>query len=121
MRRIEFTAFFLLLPLVIAVFLPPSWMFPALFVSTFLGLILLAMTPGFAWRSLFEGFGRISWGLIALVALGTFLASYAILWFWTPERLYILAEITQRVNHGGIVDDARHVHESWSITIPNIS
>ncbi len=45
--RTEFALFYVLSPLLIAVFLPPSRMFPALFAFTGLGVLLLAITPRF--------------------------------------------------------------------------
>ncbi len=67
----EFAAIYLAAPLVMALALPPEWMFPALFTVTGLGLVLLARTPGFRWRDLLAGAGRIDWKLVAVFALAT--------------------------------------------------
>ncbi len=52
---LEFSLFYLLAPALIAVFLPPRQMFPALFAFTALGLLLLAVTPRFHWSRLLDG------------------------------------------------------------------
>lgn len=90
LRWAEFLVFFVGVPVGVAVVLPPSWMFPALFALTFVGLVLLGFTSGFRWVSLFEGWSRISWMLIGGVALATFAVSYTVLWWFAPERLFQL-------------------------------
>ena len=62
--RAEFALFYLAAPLAVAVFLPPRWMFPVLGAVTLAGLALLAATPGFRWRELLTGAGRMNWALI---------------------------------------------------------
>lgn len=100
-KRIEFVLFFIGVPLVIAVFFPPSWMFPALFAVTALGLMLLWFTDGFRWRSLFEGMTRINLGLVTAVALITGVASYWILSATAPDRLFqLLGENPPRLANG---------------------
>jgi len=90
LRWLEFVVFFVVIPVVIAVVLPVGLMFPALFAVTFVGLVLLTVTDGFAWRSLFAGMTRISWALVAIVGVGSFAASYVILWNTAPGRLFQL-------------------------------
>ncbi len=87
---LEWALFFVALPVGIAVVLPPAMMFPALFTLTGVGLVLLYLTKGFRWGSLWQGMGRISWPLIGGVALGTFVISYVVLALWHPERLFQL-------------------------------
>lgn len=53
--------FFVAAPLLIAIFLPPTVMFPALFALTAIGLVLLHFTDGFHWRDLRDGWGDIRW------------------------------------------------------------
>ena len=62
--QLEFTAFYILIPLTIAVAMPPGWMFPMLFAFTALGALLLHLTPGFHWRELVTGFSRIDWPFV---------------------------------------------------------
>ncbi len=87
--RAEFWAFFLLLPLGIALFLPARMMFPALFAATALGVVLLHTTPGFRWRSLLAG------SLSALPLLGfaavTLAAVLAVSWWATGGRPFAFA------------------------------
>ncbi len=79
--------FFLLVPVVIAVALPPSWMFPLLFAFTAVGVVLLAITPGFRWRELLEGASRMSLPLVAGVVAGTLALGAAIMLATRPEAL----------------------------------
>lgn len=88
--RLEFILFFLFVPLVIAVALPPSWMFPLLFAFTGLGIVLLAITPGFRWRELFAGLLRISTSVLVLVAAGTAISGYLIVTEVQPGALFFL-------------------------------
>lgn len=67
-RAAEFAALYLGAPLVLALGLPPSSLFTALFGVTALGVVLLALTPGFAWRELTTGWRGLDWGHVALVA-----------------------------------------------------
>ena len=53
----EFAALFVVIPVAIALFLPPSMLCPALFAFSALGLILLWRTGGFDWRALLRGWG----------------------------------------------------------------
>ncbi len=88
--QLEWFVFFLALPVGIAVLLPPSMVFPALFTLTGLGLVLLYLTEGFRWGSLIDGLDRVSWLLILGVALGTFVVSYGVMAIWQPDRLFQL-------------------------------
>ncbi|MEM9392860.1 MAG: CPBP family intramembrane glutamic endopeptidase [Pseudomonadota bacterium] len=88
--RAEFAAFFVLLPGVIAVLLPPNRMFSALFASMALGLWLLHITPGFRWSHLVDGFRRISWGFVALFALATVATSAGVILTLRPDAFLIL-------------------------------
>ena len=60
----EFLAFYILLPLLIAVALPPRLMFPLLFAMTLVGAVLLHLTPGFRWPDLVYGWQRIDWRFV---------------------------------------------------------
>ncbi len=87
---LEFFLFFAVAPLVIAVALPPNWMFPLLFAFTGLGIILLAITPGFRWRELFAGLMRISTFVLLLVIAGSAISGYLILQEVRPGALFFL-------------------------------
>lgn len=45
--KAEFEAFYVAVPLLIAMLFPPDWMFPALFFFAAVGIVLLRRTPGF--------------------------------------------------------------------------
>lgn len=87
---VEFALFYIVIPLVVAVFLPPRWMFPVLGAVTLIGLCLLAVTPGFRWRELLTGAGRMSWAVILGVVAGAGLLGYAVLSLTVPEALWFL-------------------------------
>ncbi|MDC0738171.1 CPBP family intramembrane metalloprotease [Cognatishimia sp. SS12] len=57
--RLEFLLLYLATPAFIAVVLPPTVMFPALFLLTALGLFLLHHSRGFRWKWLFRGLSRV--------------------------------------------------------------
>lgn len=86
----EFAALYLLAPLGMAVLLPPTLLFPALFVVTCLGLALLHRTRGFHWSDLWTGFGRIGWGLVAAGVAATVLVGWAVVRATQPEALFLL-------------------------------
>jgi len=67
--RLEFGLFFIAAPVVIAVFFPPNWMFPALFSFTAIGIVLLHFTRGFAWAELRYNWRNWSWRELAVFAL----------------------------------------------------
>lgn len=87
----EFGLFFLVAPLLMAVALPPRWMFPMLFAFAAAGLILLHATPGFRWRELAGGMARVNWLWLGLVGLATFLAGLWVMREYVPPRLWFLA------------------------------
>jgi hypothetical protein len=90
--RVEFVLYYVAAPLVMAVFLPPNWLFPVLGVVTLIGLVLLGVTPGFRWRELLAGSGRMSWALILGVAAGTAVLGYLILGWTRPEARFALLQ-----------------------------
>jgi membrane protease YdiL (CAAX protease family) len=84
-RRIEFAFFYLGLPILLAFVLPPSAMFPLLFAATLVGIVLLGLTPGFAWRELFRGWHRSDWRLVAGVTAVTAAVSGLLVWWLVPH------------------------------------
>lgn len=86
----EFLAVFVAAPLVLAVALPPSAMFPALFAVTAIGLVLLHFTPGFHWSDLTNGIGRIGWGFVLIFALATLAVGYVVVQLTAPEAFLFL-------------------------------
>ncbi|WP_245853463.1 CPBP family glutamic-type intramembrane protease [Maliponia aquimaris] len=65
-------------------------MFPLLFGFTALGLVLLHLTPGFEWRSLARGAGRIDWRRVAGFALATIMVGSGALWLTAPGATFFL-------------------------------
>lgn len=87
---VEFAALFVAAPVGLAVLLPPSAMFPALFSVTGVGLLLLHLTPGFHWRELFRGAGGIGWGRVAALALVTAAIGYGVVQATSPGSFLAL-------------------------------
>lgn len=75
MRRVEFFGFFIVLPVVLALWMPHRALFPVLLAMTAFGLGLLSRTEGFEWGSLRRGWrrvdGRLVAGFAALVLIGS--------------------------------------------------
>ncbi len=84
----EFAALYLAVPTAIAVFLPPRWLFPALFAVTAVGMVLLARTPGFRWASLGEGWREVRAKPVAIFAGLTLAASLLVVLDLAPEMLF---------------------------------
>lgn len=87
-RAVEGVVLFVLVPVVVAVVLPPSSMFPALFMFTGLGLWLLARTEGFSWRDLLRG--RVSWRAVGVFGLVTALTATAVVLATEPAAFLFL-------------------------------
>jgi len=87
---LEFVTFFIAAPAVMAVFLPAGWMFPVLFLFTAVGLVLLHLTPGFAWRNLFQGAREVSWTRVGVVAAATFVTALTVMLLTRPDGLFVL-------------------------------
>ncbi|WP_371808538.1 CPBP family intramembrane glutamic endopeptidase [Ruegeria sp. HKCCA6948] len=88
--RFEFGLFFIAVPLVIAVFFPPDWMFPALFAFTGLGIVLLHATPGFAWAELRYGWANWSAAELGVFALVTAAFCTALIYLTRPDAAFFL-------------------------------
>lgn len=86
----EFAALYLGAPLAMALFLPHGFLFPALFLFSLAGLLLLWRTGGFDWRSLIQG-RRIPWWEVLGIALATLGSGSLILWLARPEQLFAMA------------------------------
>lgn len=82
----EFAALFLGVPLVLALALEPSWIWPVLAGSTLVGLGLLARTPGFRWSELAQGWRRLDWRHVARVAALTAGVAGVMVALMIPER-----------------------------------
>ncbi|MGL4235134.1 CPBP family intramembrane glutamic endopeptidase [Tabrizicola sp.] len=92
---VEFLGLYILIPLGLAVILPPGAMFPVLFVLagvSVLGVFLLHKTPSFAWRDLLAGMERISWGVVAGFALVVLAGSLAVILLTRPDAAFSLPQ-----------------------------
>lgn len=87
-RRAEFLGLFVLAPGLIALFLPPRQMFPALFAFTGLGLVLLHLTPGFRWNDLARGLRQVSWAPVLGFAAATATVSLAAILATRPDAAF---------------------------------
>ncbi|GKY89913.1 CPBP family intramembrane glutamic endopeptidase [Sinisalibacter aestuarii] len=90
----EFLVLFLLTPVAMALFLPPTAMFPVLFASTLVGAILLHLTPGFRWRDLKRGWQQGDWRTVIAFALVTALLSWAVLMTVLPEAFLGIFQVS---------------------------
>jgi len=85
-RAIEAGVLYLGAPLVMALVLPPSALFPTLFALTALAMVLLALTPEFRWSELARGWGRLDWAHVGLVAVVTAAACGLVVWLLVPGQ-----------------------------------
>jgi membrane protease YdiL (CAAX protease family) len=84
----ELVALYGAVPALIALFLPPRLMFPALFALTALGLVLLWRTPGFRWGSLAEG--AVPWRALITFAGVTATVCGGVIALTRPEAAFAL-------------------------------
>jgi len=89
-RGMEFAALYIGVPLLLALAAPASWLWPVLLATTAVALALLTATPGFAWRELAQGWGRLDWRWIAGVAAATALAAALLVWALVPGQALLL-------------------------------
>jgi membrane protease YdiL (CAAX protease family) len=87
-RKVEFGALYLGAPLVMALAMPPDWLWPVFWGVTLAAVVLLARTPGFDWRELARG--GVAWGEVALVAAVTAAAAGALVWLLVPGQAFAL-------------------------------
>ena len=83
----ELILFFIFIPFVLAIFLPPNALYPVLSMSAFAGVILLYFTKGFFWRSLT---GSIKIKPIIILGVITFIFASLICWIILPERFWFI-------------------------------
>lgn len=86
--QIEFTLFFLVAPIVMAVSFPPSQMIPALLGFGVVGLVLLYFTDEFSWRDLWIGWGHVTMSVVAVFALCVAVASLGVMLLFAPESIF---------------------------------
>ncbi|WP_136685906.1 CPBP family intramembrane glutamic endopeptidase [Falsirhodobacter xinxiangensis] len=91
----EFVGFYVVIPVLVAVFLPPGRLFEALFVFMLAGLALLAFTPGFEWRELLRGWRAIDWPRVGVLSVVTLLAGVIVMQMAAPARMFSLLDRPQ--------------------------
>ena len=85
---VEFIGLFGIVPVAVALLLPPQAMLPVLFVFTALGAWLLQRTPGFAWSDLRRGWHQVRpWPVLALAAV-TLTVSLGVLHITAPGAAF---------------------------------
>ncbi len=89
--RAEFVTFYIVAPVLMAVALPPAWMFPALLTITFLGVSLLHATRGFRWRDLVRPAAPLNWRVVAIFTAITLAVSATVMMATAPDRFFALA------------------------------
>ncbi|WP_328803218.1 CPBP family intramembrane glutamic endopeptidase [Ruegeria haliotis] len=88
--QFEFGLFYVAAPLLIAVLLPPNWMFPALFGFTGLGIVLLHGTSGFQWSELRYDWANWSWRELALFLVVMSVFCVALIQVIRPDAAFFL-------------------------------
>ncbi|HET9067486.1 MAG TPA: CPBP family intramembrane glutamic endopeptidase [Amaricoccus sp.] len=83
-RKVEFGALYVGAPLAMALAMPADWLWPVFWTLTLAALVLLALTPGFAWRELAKG--GVDWGEVALVAVATAVVAGLLVWLLVPGQ-----------------------------------
>jgi membrane protease YdiL (CAAX protease family) len=84
----EFALVFIGLPLVMALRVPPAWLWPVMLGLTGAAALLLSLTPGFRWRAL--GVRRVDWPMLAAVAALTAVVCTLLVWWLLPGRFLAL-------------------------------
>ncbi|MBE1284244.1 MAG: CPBP family intramembrane metalloprotease [Rhodobacteraceae bacterium] len=86
----EFALLFAAVPILIAVLLPATLMFPALFAFTALGIALLHFTPGFGWAELRYNWRAWTARELVVFAVAVTLICIAIIYVARPEAAFFL-------------------------------
>ena len=87
LRWAELLLLFVGVPLILALALPPSALYPVLTLAGLVGAVLLHITPGFRWRSLI---GPVRGKSVALFAVVTLVVACALCLWLLPDRLLTL-------------------------------
>jgi len=88
--KAEFVLFYLIAPLLIALVLPPTMMFVALFTLTAVGLALLNGTEGFEWRELLGGLEQLYFVELLAFAGGMLILCVAVVYAAAPDAAFLL-------------------------------
>ncbi len=88
--KLEFGLFFVAVPVLIAVLFPPDWMFPSLITFTAIGIILLHITPGFAWTELRYNWRNWSWRELLAFTVAMAVFCIAVVLIARPDAAFFL-------------------------------
>jgi membrane protease YdiL (CAAX protease family) len=95
--RAEFAFLYVLAPVSIALLLPATAMFPALFLVTAVGALLLNWTKNFRWKWLIRGLSRVRlWEVLAFTCV-VFLFSLMLVYKLTPDSAFFLVQENPRL------------------------
>lgn len=86
----EFVGLFVMTPVGVALFLPPSAMLGALLAVTVVGVFLLHRTPGFSWSDLTLGWRQIEWRIVVQSSVVTLAVSLALVALVVPDGFLML-------------------------------
>ncbi|PZQ95967.1 MAG: CPBP family intramembrane metalloprotease [Cereibacter sphaeroides] len=84
----EFVGLFLIVPVAVAIFLPPNAMLPVLFSFTALGAWLLQRTPGFDWSDLKRGWDQVRLLPVLGFAVITLIVSLGVVYLTAPDAAF---------------------------------
>lgn len=84
----EFAVVFLGLPLLMALRVPPDWLWPVMLGLTAAAAVLLTLTPGFRWRALAAP--RVDWRMVGALAVVTAATCAFLVWWLVPGRFLAL-------------------------------
>ena len=86
----EFAWLYVALPMAMAFLMPPGWLWPVFLGLMAVALALLAVTPGFAWRELGAGWGRLDVRAVAALAVATAAVAALLVWLLVPGQALAL-------------------------------
>jgi membrane protease YdiL (CAAX protease family) len=90
--KLEFIALFAITPILVAFFLPPKFMFIALFIITVFSLFLLNKTPNFNWKSLIKQKRKLKLNFFMLYAVGCLALFSLITFLFIPKSFFALPQ-----------------------------
>lgn len=108
---IEFTALFIGVPILMTVFFGHYSLFGAIWALAAVSFVLLRMTPGWDWRTLFAGPVLANWKVVVLYAAATAAICVAFVFWLVPERFLELP--THRTNLWIVIMVGYPIASAW--------
>jgi membrane protease YdiL (CAAX protease family) len=90
--KFEFIVLFAITPILVALFLPPKFVFIALFAIALFSLFLLNKTPDFNWRSLIQKRRKLKINFFMFYAVGCLALFSLITFLFIPKSLFVLPQ-----------------------------